>query len=133
MVIVGQQAVELSESGNVGVFVALWFTGLVKVAGGLLALALVQPWGQRRFPRWALLLAGWGGAALLVLFGGVQMGVLLLVRAGTIRAPADMDWRGFYGHLYLWDPWFVVCGLLLGIATFSYTRSSRQHLGVLRG
>lgn len=42
---VGQGAVELSASGNVAVFVALWFVGLLKVAGGLLALALVQAWG----------------------------------------------------------------------------------------
>jgi hypothetical protein len=122
---VGREAVELSASGNVPTYIALWLVGVLKVGGGLLALAMVQPWGARRFPRWALLSAGWGTSGLLVLYGGVQIGVQLLVAAGTISTPADMDWRGFYGHLYLWNPWFVVWGVLLGIATFSYTRRTR--------
>ncbi len=127
---VGREAVELSRSGNVGVFLALWFAGLVKVAGGLLALALVRPWGSRLFPRWMLLMAGWAGAVLLVLYGGVQLGVQLLVKSGAIQAPADMDWRGFYGHLYLWDPWFLLWGLLLGVAVISYTfRPPRPLVG----
>jgi len=125
---VGQGAVELSASGNVAVFVALWFVGLLKVAGGLLALALVQARGPRRFPRWMLLIGGWGGSVLLVLYGGAQIGVQLLVKTGTIQAPADMDWRGFYGHLYLWDPWFLLWGVLLGITTFCYARWSRRQI-----
>lgn len=41
-------------------FVAiLWITGALKVIAGLLALALVRPWG-RVIPRWMLLVAGWG-------------------------------------------------------------------------
>lgn len=40
---VGQGAVELARSGSAAIRAALWFVGLVKVAGGLLALALVQP------------------------------------------------------------------------------------------
>lgn len=123
----GREAVELAASGHVGVHLALWFVGLLKVAGGLLALALAQPWGQRRFPRWMLLLAGWGATALLILYGGAQIGVQLLVMSGAIRTPADMDWRGFYGHLYLWDPWFVLWGALLGITTFCYTRRTRRR------
>jgi hypothetical protein len=124
---VGREAVELSASGNIPIFIALWLVGLLKVGGGLLALAMVQPWGSRRVPRWALLSAGWGTSTLLVLYGGAQIGVQLLVRAGTISAPADMDWRGFYGHLYIWNPWFVLWGVLLGVATFSYTRRTRRR------
>jgi F0F1-type ATP synthase assembly protein I len=33
-----------------------------------------------------------------------------------------MDWRGFYDHLYLWEPWFLVWGLLLGMATLNHAR-----------
>lgn len=101
---------------------ALWFVGFMKVAGGVLALALVQPWGEKRFPRWLLMAAGWGGTFLLVLYGAVNIAVQLLVVAGTIEAPADMDWRGFYGHLYLWDPWFVAWGILLCLTTYAFTR-----------
>ena len=121
---VGQGAVEAAASGSLAIRAALLMIGLLKVAGGLLALALVQPWGPRRFPRWLLLAAGWAGAALLVLYGGGQVGVQLLVKTGVIATPADMDWRGFYGHLYLWDPWFLLWGLLLGVAAFCSTRAT---------
>ena len=33
-----------------------------------------------------------------------------------------MDWRGFYGHLYVWGPLFVVGVLLMGITAFYCTR-----------
>ncbi|MGI8653016.1 MAG: DUF3995 domain-containing protein [Geodermatophilaceae bacterium] len=124
--LVGREAVELVASGNVGILIALWLVGLLKVASGLLALALVQPWGAHLFRPWMLLLAGWGGATLLVLYGAAQIGLQLLVLTGVIEAPADMDWRGFYGHLYVWDPWFVVWGVLLGGAALHYTRRQRR-------
>ena len=120
---VGSGAVELASAGNPWIYVALWGVGLVKVCGGFLALALVQPWGSRHFRRWMLLLAGWGGAALLVLYGGVQILVQVLVLTDAIPAPRAMDWPGFYGHLYLWDPWFVLWGLLLGAAALHFTRN----------
>jgi hypothetical protein len=66
--LVGREAVELVASGNVGILIALWLVGLLKVAGGLLALALVQPWGAHLFRPWMLLLAGWG-----VLLGGAAL------------------------------------------------------------
>ncbi len=119
---VGQEAVELSASGDPAILLALWLVGLLKVAGGLLALALVQPWGLRVFRRGVLLLAGWGGATLLVIYGGTQIGLQLLVLTGVIPVPDEMDWRGFYGHLYLWAPWFVVWGVLLGATTLSFAR-----------
>lgn len=53
-------------------FVALiWATVLLKILGGVLALALVQLWGQR-LPRWMLALPAWGGALLLILYGSAQ-------------------------------------------------------------
>lgn len=122
---VGQGAAELAASGDLGIVIGLWFVGLVKVAVGLLALALVRPWGPRLFRRWMLLLAGWGAATVLVLYGGVQLAVQLLVVAGAISTSEDMDWRGFYGHLYLWDPWFVIWGILLGMAALTFTARSR--------
>lgn len=123
---VGREAVELSKSGNLAVYAALWFTGALKVAGGLLALALAQPWGGRVFRRWMLLAAGWTATVLLVLYGGANIAVLLLVEARVVDAPADLDWRGLHGHLYLWDPWFLGWGVLLGIATLAYTRGPHR-------
>ncbi|MBB5803715.1 hypothetical protein F4560_003483 [Saccharothrix ecbatanensis] len=124
---VGSEAVRLVEEGNVGIYVAVWFAGFVKVAGGVLALALVQPWGRRLFRHWMLLIAGWGAAVALVLYGGVQIGIQLMVLGGILVPPGGMDWRGFYGHLYVWDPWFIVWGLFMGITAFYYTRNARRR------
>ncbi len=120
---VNAEAVALSESGNVWAFTAVWVTGLLKVAGGVLALALVQPWGRRRFRRGMLLTAGWGGSVLLMLYGGGQIALQLLLLSGAIATPPDMDWRAFYGHLYIWDPWFLLWGVLLAMATWSFSRT----------
>lgn len=50
---------------------------------------------------------------------GDRAGVQLLVLNGVVPTPADTDWRGFYGHLYLWDPWFLLWWVLLGVTAFS--------------
>ena len=45
--------------------------GVLKVAGGVLALALVRPWG-RRVPRRLLLGVAWAASAVLTLYGGLR-------------------------------------------------------------
>jgi hypothetical protein len=55
-------------------------TAVLKVLGGLFALALVRPWG-RVLPRWMLLTIGWDGALLLSLYGGSQVATQVLVAA----------------------------------------------------
>jgi Protein of unknown function (DUF3995) len=101
-------------------------TAVLKVLGGLFALALVRPWG-RVFPRWMLLTIGWGGALLLSLYGGSQVATQALVAAGVIRVPDDFDWWAFYWHLFLWSPWFLVWGILLGLAVWHYQRVPRTR------
>jgi len=48
--------------------------GVLKVAGGLLALALVRPWG-RAVPRRLLLGVAWAGSVLLTAYGGLLAAV----------------------------------------------------------
>lgn len=123
---VSAELVRMARSGDVTVYLATWFAVVAKIAGGVVALALVQPWGRRYLRHWMLLLLGWGGAAILVIYGGTQVALELAVQFGLIAAPANMDWRGFYGHLLLWDPWFTIWGVLMGITAFYYTRSVRR-------
>ena len=107
----------------------LWGTGALKLLGGLLALALVRPWG-RLIPRRLLLVVGWGASALMGLYEGaaslVQHG---LMAAGVLSIPDGLGATALRWHLLLWDPWWLVGGILFGLATWSYSRRSRGRAG----
>lgn len=109
-----------------GLVLLLWLAVLFKVAGGALALALVQAWG-RRFPRRVLLAAAWGGAGMLTLYGATQTGLVTLMWSGAYDNPSqdfsssELRWR-----MLLWEPWFLVWGLLLGLAAWQYGRRTRS-------
>lgn len=108
-------------------FIALvWVTGFAKALAGLLALALVRPWGQR-IPRWVLLAGAWGGGALLVLHGGdlVVQGALAL--GGFLDIPASATPSAIRWQTFLWGPWFLVGGLLFCIAAWKTPERRRRH------
>ena len=42
----------------------------------------------------------------------------LLVQAGLIGTPGGADHRALAWHAYLWDPWFLVWGVLVTAALF---------------
>lgn len=131
---IGQQVLRLARARDTTFVVAGWVSALLKVAGAVLALALVQPWGGR-IPRRLLLGTATTGAVVLVLYGGLQIVVQVLVLVGVVATSQEMDRRGFYGHLFIWDPWFLVWGVLLGWATFGYARRPRipRHPGSSSG
>lgn len=120
---VGGTAQTMARSGGAAAGAVITVTVLLKTAGGLLALAMVMPWG-RRLPRRALSMAGLG-SALLILYGAVEVAGEALAETGAIR-PSAPDWTALRWHLALWDPWFLVWGLLLAAATWGYRRSARQ-------
>jgi hypothetical protein len=103
----------------------MWGTVALKVLAGLLALTLVRPWG-RLVPRWLLLTAAWGAGALMALYEGaaswVQHG---LMAAGVLSTPEGLGATALHWHLVLWDPWWLVGGILFALATWSYSRRSR--------
>lgn len=118
---VGGELEEMGRAASPVLLVLVWGVGFAKVLAGLLALALVMPWG-RVFPRWMMLAAGWGGASVLTLYGGVLVAVQALVVGGIIVPSGAVDWNALQWHLFLWDPWFLLWGVLLGVATWRYTR-----------
>lgn len=79
------------------------------------ALALVQPWG-RRLPRQLIGVLAWGGTAVLVLRGG----------AGILQA-AYLAATGKHAltAMVLWDVWFCLGAVLLGVATWRFWRQTR--------
>jgi hypothetical protein len=99
---------------------------LVKAVGGLLALALVRPWGAR-IGRRLLVLLGGAASALLVLYGGVYVLVGGLVLGGAIAPSQPVDRHGLRWHVFVWDLWFLLWGLALGLATWRYTSTARRR------
>ncbi len=102
-----------------GGFVAiLWATGVLKLGAALLALAFVRPWGAS-VPRRLLLVAGWGMAAVLTLYGGLGMLGALLAELGVTEPtdPGTVRW-----YLFLWEPVWLVGGLLFAVTAWRHTR-----------
>lgn len=88
----------------VGIFVA-------KAAGGVVPVLATR----RRMPWPGLWRALSGaGAGVLVLYGGANTLVGGLALSGAVAGPADGAARdALIGHVLLWDPLFLVWGLLL--------------------
>ena len=97
-------------------------TGVLKVLAGLLALAAVRPWG-RAVPRRAVLAAVWTAAAVLACYGLANLVDHGLMVAGPRRTPEVLGARAARWHLLLWDPIFVLGGVLF----FQTARTARRY------
>jgi Protein of unknown function (DUF3995) len=106
--------------GILPVVIALAAT-LAKVAGGLLALALVRPWG-RAVPRGWLLAGSAVASALLVVYGGLNVLLGALVLSGVIHPAGSVDRTALRWHVGVWNLWFLVWGILLALAAVGYWR-----------
>ncbi len=99
-------------------------TGGLKVIAGVLALALVQPWG-RHIPRWLLRLAAWGAGLLFLGYGvinTIQHAMMIVdpTKIGELLGSVDaVRW-----HLALWDPFWMVGGLLFIAAAYTFGREA---------
>lgn len=91
-----------------------------KLAGAALSLALVRPWG-RQLPQRLLDGLALAAAALLVAYGGLLVlagaGALLGLTGSAPAEPTALRW-----HVLFWDPWFLLWGLLLGVAAVQHRR-----------
>ncbi|MGI8687112.1 MAG: DUF3995 domain-containing protein [Thermomicrobiales bacterium] len=103
----------------------LWGTGALKIIAGLLALALVRPWG-RALPRWLLLTAAWGAGAMMAGYEGAASLVQhALMVVGVVSTPAGLGPLAARWHLVLWDPWWLIGGILFCLTAWHYSRQSR--------
>lgn len=101
----------------------VWISAFAKLAGAALALALVQRWGQRLPRRW-LRAAAWSGAVALTLYGAAQVVSVALVATGIITPTTPVEPMVLRWRLLVWEPWFLVWGLLLALTTWT-TRPRR--------
>ena len=78
--------------------------GLVIVIGRPPLAAAQRRIGQRM---------AWAGALILILYGGVLSITGWLVQLDIVSPAANADHKALRWHAYLWEPWFLVWGLLL--------------------
>jgi hypothetical protein len=99
------------------VVLAVWLAVGLKVIAALLPLLAVSVDTSARARRARLIRAlAWIEALILTVYGLVWTAVGLLVQAGVIGTSATADHRALEWHAYLWDPWFLVWGLLVTAA-----------------
>jgi hypothetical protein len=112
---VGGYVEQFARRGGALPVLAAFAVTIAKVAGGMLALALVRPWG-RLVPRGWLLIGSAAASVLLVVYGGLSVLLGALVLAGVIHPAGSVDSSALRWHVGVWDLWFLVWGLLLALA-----------------
>ncbi|MEA2900587.1 MAG: hypothetical protein QOH36_474 [Actinomycetota bacterium] len=119
----GTQALSIREQVDDPGFVAvLWATGALKVAAGVIALALVRPFG-RKVPRRVRLVVAGGIAVLLLLYGGLGWVESLLWETGVVDIPASVGADAARWKLAFWDPFWLLGGVLFLVAVVQFRRS----------
>lgn len=105
---VGEWAVDAVREAPVGSALLLLAVAAVKGAVALIPLLRPRP-RRRRLWRGAW----WLAAVVLAGYGAVNSVAAWLVLAGAIRPEGGYEREAMIGHAYLWDPLFMVWGLLL--------------------
>jgi Protein of unknown function (DUF3995) len=90
----------------------LWVVVVLKVVAAALPLLAVRPNRQQRMAR-AERSITWFVGLILALYGLVLTLTELLVESGVVHAGRGTDHRALAYHAFLWDPWFLVWGLLV--------------------
>jgi hypothetical protein len=124
---VGGYVQPFARHGGAGATLVAAAAALAKVVGGLLALALVRPWGRVVPRRWLLGVAA-AGSVVLVLYGGAAVVAGALVLSGAVHPSGPVDRNALRWHLSLWDLWFLLWGLLLAVATLGYRRRTAPRV-----
>jgi len=128
---VGNEVTGIAASNWAFFSLVLWADSISKVLLGLLALALAQSWG-RLFPgRFLLLCSGVLGFAMAA-YAFVQLAVTgtsaLLMKAGIMGISSSVDWTGIIGHLVIWDPYWLLGGILFLLAAQPLPNQARTRM-----
>jgi hypothetical protein len=117
---VSHSMAEQSRAGDSAVFLAAWVAAVLKMIAVVLPLLALRPMTRVAWVRRARTLA-WVQVAVLMTWGVLQTVGSLVLLTGVIDSSTDH--RVLAWHAFLWDPWFVVWGLLVAGAL----RSSRAR------
>ena len=119
---VGGEIEDLARDRSIGAVALGTGAVLLKVVAGVLALALPRL-PIAGFRRLALLLANGVVSAILCVWGGANVVVGALVLSGTITPTTDIDRRALRWHVFVWDMWFLIWGLVLALAIVAARRA----------
>nr|BFE56093.1 DUF3995 domain-containing protein [Dactylosporangium thailandense] len=124
---VGQWAVTAAREAPVTAGLVLVAVAAVKCV--VVAVPLVA--AGRPLPRPGVWRAfAWLAAVVLTGYGALNSVVAWLVLGGALRPEGGFDRQAMIGHAYLWDPLFLVWGLLLGAGLLAGGRGRRGRAGV---
>lgn len=123
---VGGYVQQFARSGGAAPVLVAWAVTVAKAAGGLLAFALVRPWGRLAPRRW-LLIGSAGASMVLIVYGGLYALVGALVLSGVIHRSGSTDSTALRWRVGVWDLWFLVWGILLTAATAGYWRRTADR------
>lgn len=122
--LLGGSLEDLSRERSAVTVTTLLLVAVVKLAAAVLGPALLRPPGSTA--ERAVRTLAWMTGGVLTAYGGLLALGGVLVETGVVEAAADADRTALRGHLYLWDPWFLVWGALLLVAVRG-TRSGRRR------
>lgn len=91
--------------------VVVFTIGVAKLLAGLPVLTIVRAWGGPGFQRWLRVLALIGGGFML-LYGGALLIQHALMISRAVNIPDSLGERASRWHLGLWDPVWIVRGVL---------------------
>ena len=128
---VGNEVTGLAASNWAVFSLVLWTDAISKVLLGMLALALTRSWGKL-FPRRFLLLSSRVLGFAMAAYGFVQLAVTgtsaLLMKAGIIGISPSVDWTGIIGHLVIWDPYWLLGGILFMSSAQPLTNQAKARI-----
>ncbi|WP_051326016.1 DUF3995 domain-containing protein [Glycomyces tenuis] len=116
---VSEQAQQMAADRVWWFMLLLWLTAALKLGYGVRALAITRAWG-RVFPRWLLLLGGWGAGLATLGYGAVQLALSLPVYTGAVEYANAPDRETLWWHVFVWQPVWIAGGLLVLTATLTY-------------
>jgi hypothetical protein len=128
---IGGSIERMALAGDTSIYVAVWATGLLKLVGAALALAMVRSWGRRR-PRRPVSALGWTATVLTTAYGGFLVAADALAATGAIKPSTPIAWKPLLWHLWVWDMSFLIWGLLFAVALRQFLRAVRRERWELR-
>ncbi len=120
------------QSGHAVALLAVWGAAVLKVIAAILPalavrLSTKRPDDTRYGLKKPVRVLSWIEAMILTVYGLILTAAGLLIQAGMVKTTANADHLALKWHAYLWDPWFLVWGILVIIA-LRQSRPARQLL-----